>query len=73
MKSAIAELEARGKAAKEASKRLAYISTDIKNRALTNISRDLLARKVSAATCWPGKTRYWRPIKRTIKNRKRPA
>ena len=45
MKSAIAELEARGKAAKEASKRLAYLSTDIKNRALTNTSRDLLARK----------------------------
>ncbi|MBA7482997.1 MAG: glutamate-5-semialdehyde dehydrogenase [Dehalococcoidia bacterium] len=45
MKSAIAELEAKGRAAKEASKRLAYIATDIKNRALNNISRDLLARK----------------------------
>jgi glutamate-5-semialdehyde dehydrogenase len=45
MKSAIAELEARGKAAREASKRLAYLSTDVKNRALTNTSRDLLARK----------------------------
>jgi len=45
MKSAIAELEARGRAAREASKRLAYISTDIKNRALHNISRDLRARK----------------------------
>jgi len=45
MKSAIAELEAKGKAAKEASKRLAYLSTDIKNRALGNISRDLLERK----------------------------
>ena len=45
MKSAIAELEARGKAAKEASKRLAYLSTDVKNRALGNTSRDLLARK----------------------------
>ncbi|HET6477983.1 MAG TPA: glutamate-5-semialdehyde dehydrogenase [Dehalococcoidales bacterium] len=45
MKSAIAELEAKGKAAREASKRLAYLATDIKNRALHNISRDLLARK----------------------------
>ncbi len=45
MKSAISELEVKGKAAKEASKRLAYLSTDVKNRALTNISRDLLARK----------------------------
>ncbi len=45
MKSAIAELEAKGRAAREASKRLAYLATDIKNRALNNISRDLLARK----------------------------
>ncbi|MBU2536558.1 MAG: glutamate-5-semialdehyde dehydrogenase [Chloroflexota bacterium] len=45
MNSAIAELEAKGRAVKEASKRLAYLSTDIKNRALNNISRDLLARK----------------------------
>jgi len=45
MKSAISELEAKGRAAKEASRRLAYISTDIKNRALNRISRDLLARK----------------------------
>jgi len=45
MKSAIAELEAKGRASREASRRLAYISTDIKDRALTNISRDLLARK----------------------------
>jgi len=45
MKSAIAELEAKGRAAREAAKRLAYLSTDIKNRALSNISRDLLARK----------------------------
>ena len=45
MKSAIAELEASGKAARKASKRLAYLSTDVKNRALTNTSRDLLARK----------------------------
>jgi glutamate-5-semialdehyde dehydrogenase len=45
MNSAIAELEAKGRAGKEVSKRLAYLSTDIKNRALNNISRDLLARK----------------------------
>ena len=45
MKSAIAELDAKGRAAKEASKRLAYLATGIKNRALHNISRDLLARK----------------------------
>ena len=45
MTNAIEQLEAKGKAAREASKRLACISTDIKNRALTNISRDLLARK----------------------------
>jgi glutamate-5-semialdehyde dehydrogenase len=45
MNSAISELVARGRAAKEASKRLAYISTDVKNRALNSISRDLLARK----------------------------
>ena len=45
MNSAIAELEAKGRAAKEASKHLAYLPTDIKNRALNNISRDLLARK----------------------------
>jgi len=45
MNSAIAELEAKGKAAREASKRLAYLSTDVKNKALSSISRDLLARK----------------------------
>ncbi len=45
MKSAIAELEAKGKAAKAAAHRLAYLSTDIKNKALHNISQDLLARK----------------------------
>jgi glutamate-5-semialdehyde dehydrogenase len=45
MKSAIAELEAKGKAAKAASHRLAYLSTDIKNKALHNISHDLLTKK----------------------------
>ena len=45
MKSAIEELEAKGRAAKAASHRLAYLSTDIKNKALHNISHDLLAKK----------------------------
>jgi len=41
MTNAIAELKAKGKAAKEASRRLAYLSTDIKNKALQNIASDL--------------------------------
>ena len=45
MKSAIAELEAKGKAAKAAAHRLAYLSADIKNKALHNISHDLLTKK----------------------------
>ncbi len=45
MKSAIAELEAKGRAAKAAAHRLAYLSTDVKNKALQNISQDLLAKK----------------------------
>ena len=45
MKSAIGELEATGKAAKAASRRLAYLSTEVKNRALHNIFDDLLAKK----------------------------
>ncbi|MFC1903682.1 glutamate-5-semialdehyde dehydrogenase [Chloroflexota bacterium] len=45
MKSAIEELEVKGQAAKEASRRLAYLATDIKNKALHNISQDLLAKK----------------------------
>ena len=45
MKNAIAELEAKGRATKAASHRLAYLSTDIKNKALYNISHDLLAKK----------------------------
>ena len=50
MKSAIEELEAKGKAAKEASHRLAYLATDIKNKALRNISQDLLAKKSEILT-----------------------
>ncbi len=45
MKSAIEELEAKGKAAKAASRRLAYLSTDVKNKALANIADDLLDKK----------------------------
>jgi glutamate-5-semialdehyde dehydrogenase len=45
MKSATGELEEKGRAAKAASTRLAYLSTEIKNRALHNISHDLLAKK----------------------------
>ena len=46
----IEKLEARGKAAKDASRRLAYLSTDIKNRALENIADDLLSRKTEILT-----------------------
>ena len=45
MKSPIEELEAKGSAAKEASRRLAYLATDIKNTALRNVAADLTARK----------------------------
>ena len=45
MKSPVEELEAKGKAAKAASRRMAYLSADVKNRALHNIADDLLAKK----------------------------
>ncbi|MEE8598894.1 MAG: glutamate-5-semialdehyde dehydrogenase [Dehalococcoidales bacterium] len=45
MKSAIEELEVKGKAAKAASRRMAYLSTEVKNKALHNIADDLLAKK----------------------------
>ena len=45
MKSPIEELEVKGKAAKAASHRMAYISTEVKNKALANIADDLLAKK----------------------------
>jgi len=45
MKSAKAELEEKAKAAKAASRRLAYLSTEVKNKALHNISNDLLAKQ----------------------------
>jgi glutamate-5-semialdehyde dehydrogenase len=45
MTSAIEELEAKGKAAKAASRKLAYLSTEVKNKALSNIAEDLVAKK----------------------------
>ena len=45
MKSAIKELEEKGKAAKAASKKLAFLSTETKNKALLNISEALTDRK----------------------------
>jgi len=45
MKSAIEELEAKGRAAKAASRRMAYLSAEVKNKALANIADDLLAKK----------------------------
>ncbi|MFC2051262.1 gamma-glutamyl-phosphate reductase, partial [Chloroflexota bacterium] len=45
MKTAIQELEMKGKAAKAAAHRLAYLSTEVKNKALANIANDLLVRK----------------------------
>ena len=42
MKSAVKELEEKGKAAKAASKKLAFLSTEIKNRALLNIAEALI-------------------------------
>jgi glutamate-5-semialdehyde dehydrogenase len=45
MKSPIEELEEKAKAAKAASRRLAYLSTEVKNKALHNISDDLLSKK----------------------------
>jgi glutamate-5-semialdehyde dehydrogenase len=45
MKSAIEELEAKGKAVKAASRHMAYLSTEVKNKTLHNIADDLLAKK----------------------------
>ena len=45
MKSAVDELKERGRAAKAASRKLAYLSTDVKNQALHNVADDLLAKK----------------------------
>ena len=45
MKSATEELEAKAKAAKAASRQMAYLATEVKNRALGNIADDLPAEK----------------------------
>jgi len=45
MTSPLAELEVKGKAVKAASRRMAYLSTEVKNKALCNIAADLLAKK----------------------------
>jgi glutamate-5-semialdehyde dehydrogenase len=45
MTPAKAELEEKARAARAASKRLAYLSTEVKNKALHNISTDILSRQ----------------------------
>jgi glutamate-5-semialdehyde dehydrogenase len=45
MKSAIKELEQKAKAAKAASKKLAFLSTEIKNKALLNIAEAVVSRQ----------------------------
>jgi len=45
MTQAKAELESKAKAAKAASRRMAYLSAEIKNKALHNISADILAKQ----------------------------
>jgi glutamate-5-semialdehyde dehydrogenase len=42
---AINGIKAKGESAKAASRRMAYVSTDVKNKALHNIANDLLVRK----------------------------
>ncbi|MDP3061678.1 MAG: glutamate-5-semialdehyde dehydrogenase [Chloroflexota bacterium] len=45
MQQAIADLEAKGKTARAAGRKLAYLSTDIKNKALLNIVQALVSRQ----------------------------
>jgi len=45
MKSTIEELEEKGRAAKTASRRMAYLATEVKNQALHNVAEDLLAKQ----------------------------
>ena len=45
MQTAITELETKGKEAKAAARKLAYTSTDVKNKALLRLSNDLLQRR----------------------------
>jgi len=44
MENAVVELEKKAQAAKKASRRLAFLSTEIKNKALQNIAADLIAK-----------------------------
>jgi glutamate-5-semialdehyde dehydrogenase len=46
MMTPIEELEAQAKAAKQASKKMAYVGTEVKNKALHNIAADLLTHKI---------------------------
>jgi glutamate-5-semialdehyde dehydrogenase len=50
MEKAIEELKAKGKAAKTATRKMAYLSTEVKNKALANIANDLLAQKKKILT-----------------------
>jgi glutamate-5-semialdehyde dehydrogenase len=50
MRNAIEELEAKGQAARAASRRLAYLSTEIKNRALQNIAESLIGQQEGILT-----------------------
>jgi glutamate-5-semialdehyde dehydrogenase len=45
MKSPLKELEEKAKAAKAASRRMAYLSAEVKNQALHNVASDLVAKK----------------------------
>ena len=45
MNTAVEELKEKGRAAKAASRKLAYLPTGVKNQALHNISDDLLAKQ----------------------------
>jgi glutamate-5-semialdehyde dehydrogenase len=45
MNSGVKELEEKSRAAKAASRRMAYLSAEVKNKALNNIATDLLARR----------------------------
>jgi glutamate-5-semialdehyde dehydrogenase len=45
MDSGVKELEEKSRAAKAASRRMAYLSAEVKNKALNNIATDLLARR----------------------------
>jgi glutamate-5-semialdehyde dehydrogenase len=45
MKSAFKELEGKARAAKAASRRMAYLSAEVKDKALHNVSNDLLAKQ----------------------------